>query len=388
MLTQPLAGGSAELASSSAGDAVGARDEDGVVACDRACDLAAASRRRSRRRARPRSRAASGSTSSVPDGGSRPAAERGAELVEPPQVGGAGQRVDEPALTVSHLVSPSCAMSRETVACTASMPNARSASATSACVESGCSWTRRRIVPCRSNFVVTRAPPADVETAVGLLGASSVERRREAQRPLAGAADHEAVRRAPPRRRARRAVELDGEQQAERREPRRSEASPRSGRTLAHVREQRVVDRVDDGAGRGARDGLPPNVDAWSPGSNACGASSATSSAPIGSPFARPFASVTASGRTPSCCHAKNAPLRPTPVCTSSRISSAPCSSASARASASVSGSSGCTPPSPCTARAGSRPCPAPTWSASVAASRSARRARAARTRRASRAGR
>ena len=58
---------------------------------------------------------------------------------------------------------------------------------------------------------------------------------------------------------------------------------------------------------------------------------------------------MTASGFTPSRSQAKNAPLRPTPVCTSSRISSAPCSSASARACASISGGSGCTPPSPCT---------------------------------------
>ena len=45
--------------------------------------------------------------------------------------------------------------------------------------------------------------------------------------------------------------------------------------------------------------GLPPKVEAWSPGSKPVGALSETSSAPIGSPLARPFASVTASGRTP-----------------------------------------------------------------------------------------
>ena len=50
-------------------------------------------------------------------------------------------------------------------------------------------------------------------------------------------------------------------------------------------------------------------------------ASSATSSAPIGRPLARPLASVTRSGRTPSCSKAKNDPVRPTPVCTSSKQS-------------------------------------------------------------------
>ncbi len=54
--------------------------------------------------------------------------------------------------------------------------------------------------------------------------------------------------------------------------------------------------------------GLPPKVDAWSPGSNAVGASCPTSSAPIGNPFASPFASVSASGFTPTRSHAKNEP--------------------------------------------------------------------------------
>src|SRR5581483_11326960 len=52
--------------------------------------------------------------------------------------------------------------------------------------------------------------------------------------------------------------------------------------------------------------GLPPKVEAWSPGTKPVGAPSRTSRAPTGSPFASPFASVTASGRTPVRCHAKN----------------------------------------------------------------------------------
>ena len=95
--------------------------------------------------------------------------------------------------------------------------------------------------------------------------------------------------------------------------------------------------------------GLPPNVLAWSPGSNATGSSSATSSAPIGKPLASPFASVTASGFVPRRCHAKKLPVRPTPVCTSSNTSKAPCSSAMSRARARNSGRAGWMPPSPCT---------------------------------------
>ena len=68
----------------------------------------------------------------------------------------------------------------------------------------------------------------------------------------------------------------------------------------------------------------------------------------MGSPLARPFASVTRSGRTPSCSNAKNDPVRPTPVCTSSKQRSGESSAAAATNSR----SSGTTPPSP---RIGSR---------------------------------
>src|SRR5687768_4247664 len=95
--------------------------------------------------------------------------------------------------------------------------------------------------------------------------------------------------------------------------------------------------------------GLPPKVLAWSPGTNAPAAASATSRHPIGSPFASPFARVTASGRTPSCSKAKNVPVRPTPVWTSSKTSSAPASSASVRAASTNLASSGMIPPSPST---------------------------------------
>src|SRR5712691_2272149 len=64
-------------------------------------------------------------------------------------------------------ISPSCAMSRETVVCTASKPRSRSASATSSWVVSRCSWTIRRIVPWRSNLLLMCEPPGVVATLLG-----------------------------------------------------------------------------------------------------------------------------------------------------------------------------------------------------------------------------
>ena len=45
-------------------------------------------------------------------------------------------------------------MSRDTVVCTASMPCSRNASTSSPCVAIARSWTRRRMAPCRSYFVI------------------------------------------------------------------------------------------------------------------------------------------------------------------------------------------------------------------------------------------
>ena len=224
-------------------------------------------------------------------------------------------------------------MSRETVACTASMPSARSASASSACVERWRSRRAGRIAPCRSSFVVTpqHLPQDRSMREVGLL-LRDRERRREPERGVAGGADEQVVLERGVGDRPGRAAELDREQQpgaaharrAAPRSARRSRARARAGRRRSS-RRRRTPPRSETG--------LPPKVEAWSPGTKPVGAPSETSSAPIGRPFARPFASVTASGRTPARCQAKNSPVRPTPVCTSSKTRSASCSSASARAS-------------------------------------------------------
>ena len=81
---------------------------------------------------------------------------------------------------------------------------------------------------------------------------------------------------------------------------------------------------------------LPPNVEACGtapPGSAASPAAafSLHAIAPIGMPPPRPLASVITSGATRSCSWPNHRPVRPTPVWTSSKISSVPVSSHSRR---------------------------------------------------------
>src|SRR5581483_5743143 len=127
----------------------------------------------------------------------------------------------------------------------------------------------------------------------------------------------------------------------------------RSCSPLARTRASSESSIVSHTASAAAHEtGLPPNVEPWSPGANPPPTASATRSAPIGKPFASPFASVTRSGRTPSCSKAKNEPVRPRPVCTSSNARSAP----SSRAAARNAGWSGITPPSPRTGSSSTTP--------------------------------
>mmetsp|Transcript_43670 Transcript_43670/g.72567 ORF Transcript_43670/g.72567 Transcript_43670/m.72567 type:complete len:293 (+) Transcript_43670:131-1009(+) len=94
--------------------------------------------------------------------------------------------------------------------------------------------------------------------------------------------------------------------------------------------------------------GLPPKVLAWSPGPKTVAATPRVSMQPMGTPPPSALADVKISGVTPrfSCPH--NLPVRPTPVCTSSKMSSAPCSSQSSRALRKKSALPGRMPPSPC----------------------------------------
>ena len=150
-------------------------------------------------------------------------------------------------------------------------------------------------------------------------------------------------RRARPRRRARQGRPARRRRAVRRRAPRRRPGGRRGRRSgerpLSRTDASSASSIVSRTAPAAAQmTGLPPKVEAWSPTSKPAGASSATSRQPIGSPFASPFASVTSCGRTPSCSQAKNEPVRPTPVCTSSKARSAPSSAASSAAAARNSG--------------------------------------------------
>ena len=85
--------------------------------------------------------------------------------------------------------------------------------------------------------------------------------------------------------------------------------------------------------------GLPPNVDACGTAPPGCAARPAAAfslhaTAPIGTPPPRPLASVITSGATSSCWWPNHLPVRPTPVCTSSKIRIVPVSSHSRRSPA------------------------------------------------------
>ena len=265
-------------------------------------------------------------------------------------------------------------MSRETVAWTASIPIARSASATSACVESGCCCTRRRIVPCRSNFVVTRAPPSGVGCRAPLRRAQR-QRRRQAERVLAGAADHETVleRGLDERARPGRSSSTASSSPSPRTAPNGARPGASCAETLAHVREQRVVDRVDDGAGGGAGDGVAAEgrrvVAGRKAGRCIVGDEQRADRQPIGEPLrerdgVRPNAVGLPGEERAAPPDARSAPRRGSGARRARRRARAP--------RASVSGSSGCTPPSPCTGSSRIAAVSGPTCSASVVGSREA----------------
>jgi hypothetical protein len=80
--------------------------------------------------------------------------------------------------------------------------------------------------------------------------------------------------------------------------------------------------------------GPPPKVVPWSPFFTAAERSSRTKTTPAGTPPPAPFAPAMRSGRTPAPSPKNSVPVRPNPVCTSSKTSSAPLWSQSARIAA------------------------------------------------------
>ena len=79
---------------------------------------------------------------------------------------------------------------------------------------------------------------------------------------------------------------------------------------------------------------VPPKVLAWLPGVRCIPTCSVASMAPMGKPLASALAELMMSGVTPSHSWAQSLPVRPMPVCTSSRQKRAPAAWASLRASA------------------------------------------------------
>ena len=94
--------------------------------------------------------------------------------------------------------------------------------------------------------------------------------------------------------------------------------------------------------------GFPPNVDPCVPGVSTPAHLSPLRHAPIGIPPAMPFASVIISAFFPKLSPARNLPVLPTPVCTSSEIVSTSRSAQSSNIASTNFCSSGTTPPSPC----------------------------------------
>ena len=95
--------------------------------------------------------------------------------------------------------------------------------------------------------------------------------------------------------------------------------------------------------------GLPPKVEPWLPAVMPRAASSVARQAPIGKPPPRPLAAARMSGSIPAHWWANIFPVRPTPVCTSSRMRSTPCRSHNSRRALSQPVGATLTPPSPCT---------------------------------------
>ena len=206
---------------------------------------------------RRRSRAASWITSSWPVGVIPPAQRRSAdgELLEPVEVGGAGQRVDEPAVAVPHLHEPELRdVARDgrlhgvDALARAAPRRARPASRAAAARRAAGSRPAARsfvVTPSTSRRSSIARSASSAEIVSGGVRRSAVSPAVPTSRPCSSAAC--ATGRG-------RAAELDREQEAGAAHA--VERGLEARADLADVGEQVVVDRVDDRAGRGARDGV------------------------------------------------------------------------------------------------------------------------------------
>ena len=123
----------------------------------------------------------------------------------------------------------------------------------------------------------------------------------------------------------------------------RGRADGRGARALAMYRPSSSFTVAIDAA---QATGLPPKVDAWLPLGQSITEARATI-APKGKPLAIPLARQTMSPATPQCSEANILPVRPIPLCTSSKTSKTPCSSQRRRRPGKNSGGGTMYPPSP-----------------------------------------
>ena len=93
--------------------------------------------------------------------------------------------------------------------------------------------------------------------------------------------------------------------------------------------------------------GLPPNVEPCEPLSSTSAHFSLARHAPMGRPPAIPFASVVTSALCPNCSPARNVPVLPTPVCTSSAMTRMSLTAHFSNTASTNACSSAFTPPSP-----------------------------------------
>ena len=253
----------------------------------------------------------------------RPAAQRERELAQPVEVGGAGQRVHEPAFRVAHLHEPELGdVARDGRLDGVVAGLAQRVGELALRRRSGCSLDEPQDRALRGRTCSCEHLLEDRERVLELVAVTvsgGVRRRTLAPAvPTSRPRSRHAATTRRPAGRARRRAGARG------RAPRRRRAALRARRrgtrrSAATCCEQLVVSSSQTAHAAAHATGLPPNVRGVVAGRESAGASSATSRQPIGRPLASPFASVSASRPDAECSQAKNVPVRPTPVCTSSK---------------------------------------------------------------------
>ena len=247
----------------------------------------------------------------------RPATKRENELSEPVAVLGAGRCVDQPAVPGRTLARPSSVDVAGDGRLDDVVAGARSASASSVCVEIGALARGAGSRPgapfgLRHGRARRRGSPARGRRRLG-----DDERRRQAEHALAGGPRRPARPRGTPRRPARRGGRARTRREALGRGPRgrRPAIGARSAAPRRRPRraEELIVERVADGASGGARDRVAAErrgvVAGLEPARGLVGHEQSADRQPV----RKALRQRDESGLIPSCSWAKNVPVRPRP---------------------------------------------------------------------------